>query len=414
MGELAQETAREPRRRHFPSGVEMREAELGFRQLLRRKRFPEAFLERNAADLLGQARFEYARQLAAGEEMRNPSGWIIHCAWRRTQNLLERESRLPRHVPIGGGPASAEAGPDEELLERERHRALREAVAELDDEQRQVIAMTYFEGHSVREACRLLGWDHCKGDRRHHAALARLRELLGVKNGEELQIEIGAAAWAALGGADRAGLSLPAVAQAALEQATRGAGELATRAGELARRLGSGGAERAAGAAGARGAEAGAGMLAACTAGVCGAAAAACLATGVVGPGLGDHHGDEGPKTSAPRASAAPAKPAATSQPTAEGAIARTAEPAHASDRRARRRRARKANERRARRAATEGAQAQASSAQVGETFDAFSGGEVSSPSPEPTAPAPSHAGGSGPASTPPASGEQISSQFAY
>ncbi len=276
------------------SSEELRAAELGFKQLLRRKRFPAEFLRRHVADLLAQARLEYVRHAARGEEIENPPGWIIHCAWRRTQNLLERESRAPGRVSIDESWDFAKelTTPEDEVVEAERHRKVREAIGKLPLEERRVIALTYFEGMSVREASQALKWDNCKGDRRHNSALARLYELLGVEDMDSLQFEIGAAAWTSLATGKRLGLHLPPALHAALDTASRGALDLLGRGGELARRVlpggGANGGLRAAAGAGARSAEVGGGgILAACTAGVCGAAAVTCLATGVLGPGLG-------------------------------------------------------------------------------------------------------------------------------
>jgi RNA polymerase sigma-70 factor (ECF subfamily) len=285
---------------------ELRAAELGFRQMLRRKRFPTAFIDQHVSDLLAQARLEYARHIASGDAVRSPAGWIIHCAWRRTQNLLEHESRVPRAVSIeedeeleGTTPT-----PEEETLQSDRQRRVREAVGELPPEERKLIALTYFEGMSVREASKALGWDNCKGDRRHHSALAQLQELLGVKDAESLQIEIGVAAWALVATESLNGPHLPGPIHGALEGASRGAIELVGRMQELARRLLSGGpAEGGVGAAGARSVEVGGGsVLAAATAGVCGAAAVTCLATGVFVPGLaGTDPGDRQKPEHAPQ-----------------------------------------------------------------------------------------------------------------
>jgi RNA polymerase sigma factor (sigma-70 family) len=265
-----------PRAHGELSSRQLEAAELGFKQLLRRKRFSAGFRERHTADLLAQARLEYARHVAAGEEIENPVGWIINCAWRRTQNVLKHESHAPRRVSGEAGPEFAveTRTPEEEVLAADRRRQLQAAIEELSREELRLIALTYFEGMSVREASEALGWDKCKGDRRHHAALKRLKQQLGVENIDALGIEIGIAAWAAAAAGSGAG-PIGSAADALPRIAT----ELLARAQELARRALTGGA-----------AEPGIGStagIAARTAGVCGAAAVACLASGVIGPGLG-------------------------------------------------------------------------------------------------------------------------------
>ena len=254
-------------------------AEAGFKRLLRYKRFSAAFIERHADDLLAKAGLEYARHQQKGEKVRNPAGWIIHCAWRRTQNLLEQERRAPQAVPIEDHTnfLSESRTPEEEALEADRYRKVQQAVSRLPLEERQVIALTYFEGMSVREAGRTLRWDKCKANRRHNAALERLKELLNVKDLESLEIEIGIAAWATA-----SSTFLPdglTTVEPALGGAQNALSELFGRGQELARRLVTGGAAEPG-----MGAAAGSAVR---TAGVCGAAAAACLASGLVGPGVG-------------------------------------------------------------------------------------------------------------------------------
>lgn len=265
-----------PRLRTEPRREELQAAERGFEQLLRRKRFSPAFLDRHAADLLGRARLEYSRYVAGGGEVRNPAGWLIHCAWRRTQNLLEQEGRAPQVLSIdnGGTFANDSATPEEEALTSDRYRQLQSALEQLPPDERKVIALTYFEGMSVREASRTLEWDKCKGDRRHRAALERLKKLLGVEDIDALQIEIGIAAWASIAAADQARSRLPAGVEGVLDSVAAMLG----RGQDLARRLLAGGAAEP-GVAPALGG-------AARTAGVCGAAAVACMATGLVGPGV--------------------------------------------------------------------------------------------------------------------------------
>lgn len=255
---------------------ELESAERGFHQLLRRKRFSPAFLDRHAADLLGRARLELSQHLAEGGEVRNPAGWIVHCAWRRTQNLLEQESRAPRVLSIDNGrPLAKETTtPEEKALEADRYRRLQSAIERLPEEERKVVALVYFEGMSVREVGRALKWDKCKADRRHRAALERLRKLLRVEDVDALAVELGIAAWASVA-VPHPRPRLPALLDAAAHHATAAFG----RAQDLTQRLLGGGA-----------AEPGMGPAlggAARAAGACTTAVVVCLATGVVGPGIG-------------------------------------------------------------------------------------------------------------------------------
>lgn len=257
-------------------------AELGFLQLLRRKRFSRQFVDNHGADLMAKAEFEYSRHLARGGEVINPTGWLINCAWRRTQNLLEEQGRAPRMVGVDAvGPLVDESAltPEQQVMDADRTRRVRSAIDGLSAEERQVIELCYFEGMSVREAGRVLKWDKSKADRRHRAALERVREALGVENVDSLAIDLGLAAYISLAAEEGTARSLPIGHEALANGASNGIGEIVARAHELARRLlisGGGEPSTTAVAGGA-----------ARTAGACGAAALACLASGVVGPGVG-------------------------------------------------------------------------------------------------------------------------------
>ncbi len=264
------------------SEAELQAAQLGFRQLLRRKNFPEEFVRNYSQDLLGKAQQEYWKRIAEGGKVHNPAGWLIKCAYRRTQNLLEAEGHWPRMVgldSVGALPDHSAPTPEEQVLEADRARRVQEAVDTLPLEQRKVIELCYFEGMSVREVGRALNWGKSKADRRHHAALERLRALLGVTDLDSLAIEIGLAAWISLATERGGAFNLPSGIDAMSDTASRGVADLIGRLHELARRfLVSGGGEPTAAAAASGAAR---------TAGVCAAATVACLATGVVGPGVG-------------------------------------------------------------------------------------------------------------------------------
>jgi RNA polymerase sigma factor (sigma-70 family) len=172
----------------------------GFFGLLRRKRMSPAFIEHNGEDLFAQALYEYTRQLREGKEIRNPTAWIVVCAWHRTVGLLETRDWRPKMVSterVGELPADATPAPEDEFLAEERYRKVREAVERLPSYQRQLLALSYFEGESVREAARKLEWTASKGQRAHEAARRRLLKLLGSM--DELEIAAGLAAFLSLG-----------------------------------------------------------------------------------------------------------------------------------------------------------------------------------------------------------------------
>jgi RNA polymerase sigma factor (sigma-70 family) len=290
------------------SQAQLEAARLGFNQYLRRKRFSPQFISRHAEDLFAQATLEYSRKLAEGSEIENPPGWLIECAWRRTKSQLEAEARGPRVVSTEkSGPVVDERGesPEDVLLDEDRFHRLREAVGELSVTQRRILAHSYFEGLTVREAARHLHWHSSKAQRAHEGAKKRLYELLGVESLDDLAIEIGLAAYLSLAVDRPTGLTLPPGIEGAVEMVGRGASSAWARAQELARRLpmGSGAEPSTTAALGSAGR----------AAGVCATAALACLASGVVGPGVGGVNllgGDHGkPPAKSQRAVAAARHP---------------------------------------------------------------------------------------------------------
>jgi hypothetical protein len=114
--------------RDEPSSEELEAARLGFRQMLRRKRFSAHFIETHCEELLARARFEYSRALGRGEAIRSPAGWIIHCAWRRTQNQLESESQGPQLVSTEKAPDVVDEDPRPLSTPSERGRSRRRSA----------------------------------------------------------------------------------------------------------------------------------------------------------------------------------------------------------------------------------------------------------------------------------------------
>lgn len=260
---------------------ELEEARLGFNQYLRRKHFSPQFIARHGDDLFATATLEYSRKIAEGVEIEHPAGWLITCAWQRTKSLLEAEGRSPRVVSTERAGALGDElsqSPEDAALEEDRFRKVQEAIDQLSVKERRLLELSYFEGMAVREAARALHWHPSKAQRCHEAARRRLHDLLGVESFDELELDIGLAAFLSLiGGAST--VHLPAGIEGAIEVAGRGASYAWARAQDLARRLPLGG--------GAESSTAALGGSAGRAAGVCATAALACLASGVVGPGVG-------------------------------------------------------------------------------------------------------------------------------
>jgi RNA polymerase sigma factor (sigma-70 family) len=262
--------------------AELEEARLGFIQFLRRKNFSPQFIASHGDDLFATAALEYSRKIAEGADIDSPAGWLITCAWRRTKSLLEAQGRSPQIVSTDKAEAIEDElgrSPEDVTLDEDRLRKMQEAVDQLTVEERRLLELAYFEGMAVREAARELHWHPSKAQRCHEAARKHLHQLLGVDSLDELEIIVGLGAYISL--AERAPVPhLPAGVEAIAETVSRGVGHGWTRAQDLARRLPFGGSAEPS-------ATPALGSSAGRAAGVCATAALACIASGVVGPGVG-------------------------------------------------------------------------------------------------------------------------------
>lgn len=253
------------------SDAELREAQRGFLLMLRRKRFSPQWIEENANDLLGQAASEYAEKLASGRPADNPPGWLINCAWRRAQNLLDSQRRKPRPSSLEDAFDLADEAtptPEAQTIDNDRRALLRKALGHLPDKERKLVALVYFEGFSIREAGRLLGWGKSAVDRHHRSAMERLHALVGGDRTVFSPATLLLAAWAALKGAGKRAVEVTTA------PFRRAAGHLSELAGRIAPYSDTAGAAASSGAGRAAGY---------CAAGVL-AVACGLGAAGVVGP----------------------------------------------------------------------------------------------------------------------------------
>lgn len=206
------------------SRAQFESARLGFFQTLRRKRMSPQFVERHGEELFAQACFEYSRRASEGIDIADAPAWIVTCAWHRTVGLLETRDWRPRLVSTDSIAERADDGdstPEEAFLSEDRARKVREAVEELPAYQRRMLALSYFEDASVREAGRRLRWTASKAQRAHEAAQKCIHEILGVESSDE--IEIGLFAFLSVAREHSAGRALPTGFEAALGSAHRGA-----------------------------------------------------------------------------------------------------------------------------------------------------------------------------------------------
>jgi RNA polymerase sigma factor (sigma-70 family) len=200
---------------------DLEDARLGFLHLLRRKGLSQEFTERHLDDMLAQAAYELSRKLEQGERIERPAGWMVICAWNRTKNEFEARARRPRLVSTDSlvtEPVAEESWePEETFLAEDTMRKVHEAVEQLPAHQRELIERAYFEGESVREAARQMGWSPAKAQRAHEAAREKLRLILGER--KYIELEIGLAAFISISSAARAAAAdVPTGLDAALQR----------------------------------------------------------------------------------------------------------------------------------------------------------------------------------------------------
>src|SRR5690349_3788708 len=259
--------------RQMVTDEELREAEKGLVRLLHKKRFPREWIERNVPDVMAQARTDFAARLAAGKED-DTVNLLVVIGYRRAIKVLDAQLSKPPTTSIETVfhlADEATPAPEQEAIDHDRDERVIAAMRTLPDRERSLMALVYFDGKSVREAGRRLGWGKSSADRHHRAALEKLHELL---DRSLLSPELPIPAYIAARHWHHSPLR-------ALGRWSAGAHESISEALMMGSgRLGQA-AEGATAAAGS-----GAGRTAA---GVCGAAVAVCLtsaATGVVGPGV--------------------------------------------------------------------------------------------------------------------------------
>lgn len=160
--------------------AELEDARFGFLRRLRRKGFSREFISNYAEELFAQAQLELLQALSRDIGIHSPPAWLIHCAWRRTQSLLDTQRRLPSMVAVDRvAPLRSEAStPEEEVLAVVRDERLHDGIRCLPQAERAVVGAVYYKQMSCREAGRTLGWGQAKANRRHHRALRRLEPFL--------------------------------------------------------------------------------------------------------------------------------------------------------------------------------------------------------------------------------------------
>jgi RNA polymerase sigma-70 factor, ECF subfamily len=111
----------------------------------------------------------------------NPSAWLLNMARSRAIDLLRRKARkkrLEESLEAAGSMVASTHDPEQASLLGEEQRRAREALAQLNPEQREVIEIAYFAGLSHSEIAESLGLPLGTIKTRIRSGMMKLRESL--------------------------------------------------------------------------------------------------------------------------------------------------------------------------------------------------------------------------------------------
>jgi RNA polymerase sigma-70 factor, ECF subfamily len=111
----------------------------------------------------------------------NPSAWLLNMARSRAIDHLRREGRkkrLQESLEAAGSMVASTHDPEQASLLGEEQRRAREALAQLNPDQREVIEIAYFGGLSHSEIAELLGLPLGTIKTRIRSGMLKLRESL--------------------------------------------------------------------------------------------------------------------------------------------------------------------------------------------------------------------------------------------
>jgi len=108
--------------------------------------------------------------------------WLVTAVRNRSIDMLRgRSAHERRELALKPEVRSAERGPDEQVVSSMEQAAVRAAVDELSEEQRQAVLLTYFGGFTQREIAELTGVPLSTVKGRMRLALDKLAAYLKVK-----------------------------------------------------------------------------------------------------------------------------------------------------------------------------------------------------------------------------------------
>ncbi len=110
------------------------------------------------------------------------AAWLYRIARNLVIDTFRRRDR--RNLPLAETIVARAALPEEQALEREAHRELREAIDKLTPQQREVLLLRFVEERSTAEVALLTGRSQGGVKVMQHRALAALARVLGVRRGQ--------------------------------------------------------------------------------------------------------------------------------------------------------------------------------------------------------------------------------------
>jgi len=111
--------------------------------------------EHAAEDMASEVFMRFLDALNRGKAPDNLPAWLFGVAGHLAADHFRRQSRRPQ-TPLTDDLAAPDAGPEGQAEAHLRQAALRRALAELTDEQQQVLALRFGAGSSIEEAARTM------------------------------------------------------------------------------------------------------------------------------------------------------------------------------------------------------------------------------------------------------------------
>jgi RNA polymerase sigma-70 factor (ECF subfamily) len=118
-------------------------------------------------------------------EMDSAIGWLLRIARSLVIDEYRRTVRATRNLPM---PLDSESTPEQTAIQDEQQRFLLRLVADLPDEQREIIVLRYMLGWRVNEIARHMGASENKISVSIHRALSKLREKWMELDSERLSV----------------------------------------------------------------------------------------------------------------------------------------------------------------------------------------------------------------------------------